>query len=264
MAQPTAPVADWTDAAVLGYAIGKADHALLRLGDIDTQEYEETRKALKNTGAKNRPGTVEKLKQEHQRAKRALLVELMALRAATGQAQSGQLRTASAVIKMTSDDANKVVDKMMTTMTKATDKMARLQKRHAQLMGHQAEATDRVDRVSDFIEAGDTVDVGEQTGADNNELTEDDVVAQLEAIMDDDSADEERPSNGAGSSTDRNPPVAAPKAEAPPANVPPAEAPPADAPPAKAPPAKAAPAKAPKAEAPKAKAPAAPEAEITA
>ena len=181
MAQPTAPVADWTDAAVIGYAIGKADHALLRMADYDTQEYDKARTTLRSSGPKNRPETVERLKQEHLRAKRALLVELMALRAATGQAQSTQLRTASAVIKMTSDDAAKVVDKMMTTMTKATDKMARLQRRHAKLMDQQVEASDRVDNVADDIEAGETIDVGEQTGADDNEQM-DDIVGQLEAI----------------------------------------------------------------------------------
>ena len=101
--QPTAPVADWTDAAVVEYAIGKADHAILRMAEYDTREYEKARTALKNTGAKNRPETIEKAKQALLRAKRPLLVELMALRAASGQVQSGQLRTASAVIKMRSD-----------------------------------------------------------------------------------------------------------------------------------------------------------------
>ena len=204
---------------------------LLRMVDYDTSEYEKTRKALKGTQALSKPETVERLKQEHLRAKRPFLSKLLELRAAPGKAQSGQLRTASAVIKMTSDDAAKVVDKMMTTMTKATDKMAKLKRKHDKLMVQQADASDRVDTVADYVEAGDTIDVGEQTGADDNGLTEDDIVAQLEAVMDAqqkdaNAANEERPSSGAGSSTDRIPPVAAPKAEAkaPEAKAPEAEA----------------------------------------
>ena len=53
---------------------------MLRMADYDTQEYEKTRTALKNTGAKNRPETVERAKQAFLRAKRPLLVELIAVR----------------------------------------------------------------------------------------------------------------------------------------------------------------------------------------
>ena len=113
---------------------------------------------------------------------------------------------------MTSNDADEVVDKMVATMTRAAGKMAKLKKKHAKLMVQQGEASDRVDRVSDFIEAGDTIDVGEQTGADDNEQMDDDIVGQLEAILDANAADEERPSRGAGSSTDRICPASAPAA----------------------------------------------------
>ena len=95
MALPATPVAEWTDEAVLGCVVSRRDHAMLRMADYDTHEYEKTRTALKNTGAKNRPDSVERVKQAFLRAKRPLLVELMALRAASGQVQSGQLRTAS-------------------------------------------------------------------------------------------------------------------------------------------------------------------------
>ena len=58
MALPSAPVAEWSDKAVLDYAVGKGDHALLRTADFDIQDYEKTRKALKTTGWKNKPETV--------------------------------------------------------------------------------------------------------------------------------------------------------------------------------------------------------------
>ena len=173
MALPTAPVAEWTDEAVLGFAVGKRDHALLRIADYNVQDYEKARIGFKAIWARSSPETAERAKQAFLLAKRALLAKLLELRAAPGKAQSGQLRTASAVIKMTSDDAAKVVDKMMTTMTKATDKMAKLKRKHDKLMVQQADASDRVDTVADYVEAGDTIDVGEQTGADNNGLTED-------------------------------------------------------------------------------------------
>ena len=133
MAQ-TAPVAEWTEEAVLGYDVGRWDHAMLKMADFDIQDYERARKSFTSKGAKSRPETVERAKQEFLQAKRTLLVELMELRAATGQAQSRQLRTASAVIQMTSTDADKVVDKMVATMTQAASKMAKLKKEHAKLM----------------------------------------------------------------------------------------------------------------------------------
>ena len=87
MAQPTVPVADWTDAAVIdGYTISKADHALLRMTHYDIGDYDKARKDFNSRGAKSRPETVEATKQEFVRTKRALLDELLALRSATGQA----------------------------------------------------------------------------------------------------------------------------------------------------------------------------------
>ena len=81
MTQPTTPVAEWTDEAVLGCDIGKGDHALLRMADFDIQDYEKARKTFKGVGPKNRPETVERVKQEFMQAKRTLLTKLVELRA---------------------------------------------------------------------------------------------------------------------------------------------------------------------------------------
>ena len=108
MTQPTAPVAEWTDEAVLDYDVGRWDHALLRMADFDIKDYEKARKTFKGTGPKSRPETVERVKQEFIQAKRPLLTKLMELRAAAGKAKSGELRTASAVVRMTALDAKKL------------------------------------------------------------------------------------------------------------------------------------------------------------
>ena len=146
MAQPTAPVAEWTDEAVLGYDVGKKDHALLRMADIDIQDYEKARKMFRGSGARNRPETVEKLKQEFLQAKRPLLTKLMELRADAAKAQCEELRTASAVVRMTALDAEQVVDDMAATMTRAANKVLKLHAKHAALMVQQNSASKRVDR----------------------------------------------------------------------------------------------------------------------
>ena len=64
MALQTPPVAEWTDEAVLGYDVGKKDHALLRTSDFDIQDYEKARKAFKGIGPMNKPETAERIKQE--------------------------------------------------------------------------------------------------------------------------------------------------------------------------------------------------------
>ena len=79
---------------------------MLRTADFDIQDYEKTRKALKTTGLKSKPGTVEKLKQEHLQAKRPLLSKLVELRADFAREQCGQLRAASAAITVAKEGAD--------------------------------------------------------------------------------------------------------------------------------------------------------------
>ena len=109
MALPAAPVAEWTDEAVLGYDVGKKDHALLRMADFDTQDYETARKLFRRTVPKSRPETVEKLKQEFLQAKRPLLTKLVELRADRAKAQREELRTASAATIIATCESEKVM-----------------------------------------------------------------------------------------------------------------------------------------------------------
>ena len=82
----TAPAAEWTDEAVLAYDVGRWDHAMLKKAGFDTNDYEQARLKYRQCGPKCKPESVAKAKQAFLLAKRALLVELMALRIASGQA----------------------------------------------------------------------------------------------------------------------------------------------------------------------------------
>ena len=108
IAQPTVPVAEWTDEAVLGYDVGRWDHALLKMADYDLQDYKKARHSFNNIQPKTRPETAERCQKEFLQSKRTLLTKLMELRAAAGKAKSGELRTASAVVRMTALDAKKL------------------------------------------------------------------------------------------------------------------------------------------------------------
>ena len=98
MAQPTAPISEWTDEAVLEYDVGRWDHALLRMAAFGLQDYEKARKSFKNIQARTKAETAERCRKERLQAKRALLTKLMELRDGAAKAKSTELRTASAVV----------------------------------------------------------------------------------------------------------------------------------------------------------------------
>ncbi len=165
MAQASVPVSEWTDEAVLGYRVSNWDHALLKMAEYDTTSYDKARRDFRFRGPKSRPETVESAQQDFLRVKRTMLTKLLELRATAGQAQSGQLRTASAVVTMTAGDAGKVVDKMVTTMARAASEVAKLAKKHTELMDQQRKAADQVDRVAEVVVASDNIVNGEHNDA---------------------------------------------------------------------------------------------------
>ena len=154
MAQSTAPVSEWTEEAVISFDISRWDHALVKMAGYDTSDYAQARNKFRHAGPKSRPEMVEKAKEVFVQTKRTLLTKLMELRATANQAQSEQLRTASAIVTMTSGDAGKIVDKMMAVTARTASEVAKLGKKHSQLMHQQQEAADQVDRVAELVRRG--------------------------------------------------------------------------------------------------------------
>ena len=162
MALPAAPVAEWTDEAVLGYAVGKGDHALLRMADFDIRDYEKTRKALKGTWSRSKPETVERLKQEFLQAKRPLLSKLVELRANLAKAWREELRTASAAISIATGDSEKVMRDMLKETRRHGRKLEALVAKQTELNEECAEAVKLVDAAAEAGESANAIADGEE------------------------------------------------------------------------------------------------------
>ena len=65
----------------MDFVLSKWDHSLLKTAEYDTQVYINARRDFHGRGAKSRPETVERSKQEYLQAKRTMLTKLVELRA---------------------------------------------------------------------------------------------------------------------------------------------------------------------------------------
>ena len=65
----------------MDFVLSKWDHSLLKTAEYDTQVYINALKDFQSRGAKSRPETVERSKQEYLQAKRTMLTKLVELRA---------------------------------------------------------------------------------------------------------------------------------------------------------------------------------------
>ena len=120
------PAAIWTDEDVLAYDVRRWDHALLKSAGFDTSEYEQARIKLKHCGPKSKPESVAKAKEAFLLVKRALLIELKALRVASGQAMRNDPIIAGRAIAASSGAAEKTRLAMLKETARSYRKMQRL------------------------------------------------------------------------------------------------------------------------------------------